>query len=103
LAFGHAFSEVNRYTVEVDQVGKHWRTDAEASPDFALRSNGPDGEMMAGDGETAAVGISVTGDLAGDVRKDLGGRSERIASLLLIQPERPLGHDCLRGAGDAIA
>jgi hypothetical protein len=103
FAFGHAFREVNRYTVEVDQLGKHWRTDAEASPDFALKSNGQDGEVLAGDGNTVAVGISVTGDVAGDVRKDLGGRGERVASLLLIQPERTLGHECLRGAGDAVA
>jgi hypothetical protein len=103
LAFGHAFSEVNRYTVEVDQLGKHWRTDAEASPDFALKSNGPDGEVLSGAGGTVAVGISVSGDLAADVRKDLAGRAERVSSLLLIQPERPLGHDCLRGVGDAVA
>ena len=103
LAFGHAFSAVNRYTLEVDQHGKHWRTDAETSPDFALESNGPDGEVMAGSGEAVAIGISVTGDLAGDVRRDLASRADKVASLLLIQPARPLGHDCLRGAGDVVA
>lgn len=100
LAFGHAFSEVNRYTIEVDQFGKHWRTDAEMSPDFALKS---DGEVLSGHGETVAAGISVTGDLAGDVRKDLSTQAEKVASLILIQPERPLGRDCIRGAGDVVA
>jgi hypothetical protein len=103
LAFGHAFSEVNRYTIEVDQLGKHWRTDTEMSPDFALKSNSPDGEVMTGSGETVAIGISVTGDLAGDVRRDLSAPANRVGALLLIQPERPLGHDCIRGAGDAVA
>ncbi len=103
LAFGYVFCQVNRYTIEVDQFGKLWRTDAEASPDFALTSNTPDGEVLDGEGATVAVGISVTGDLADDVRKDLEGRTERVASLLLIRPERELGRECLRGAGDAVA
>jgi hypothetical protein len=103
FAFGRVFSQVNRYTVEVDQLGKHWRTDAECSPDFSVVSNGSDGEVMSGGGGTVAVGISVSGDLAGDVREDLDKRGEKIASLLLIRPERALGHDCLRGAGDAVA
>ena len=30
FAFGFTFSEVNRYTIEVDQQGQHWRTDANA-------------------------------------------------------------------------
>lgn len=103
FAFGYSFSEVNRYTIEVDQFGKHWRTDAEASPDFALMSNAADGEKLDGDGTTVAVGISVTGDLTEDVCKDLEGRTERVASLLLIRPERELGRECVRGAGDAVA
>lgn len=103
FAFGRAFSEVNRYTIEVDQLGKHWRTDAEVSPDFAVTSNGSDGEEITGSGETVAVGISVTGDLAGDVRKDLETQAEKVSALLLIRPERALGYDCLRGAGDAAA
>jgi hypothetical protein len=103
LAFGHAFSQVNRYTIEVDQFGKHWRTDAEASPDFTVTVNAPDGEKVDGEGPTVAVGISVTGDLTEDVRKDLARRKERVAALLLIRPERELGKECLRGAGDAVA
>src|SRR5205823_3048261 len=70
---------------------------------FALISNAPDGETLHGEGTTVAVGISVTGDLAPDVRSDLEGRTEKVASLLLIRPERELGRECLRGAGDAVA
>jgi len=56
-----------------------------------------------GDGTTVAVGISVTGDLTDDVRKDLEGRTEQVTALLLIRPERELCRECLRGAGDAVA
>jgi hypothetical protein len=103
IAFGYAFCEVNRYTIEVHHFGKHWRTDAEASPDFVVSSHAPDGEILDGEGTTVAVSISVTGDLADDVRSDLEGRTEKVASLLLIRPERELGRECLRGAGDSVA
>ena len=52
LAFGHAFWEVNRDAVKVAELVKHWRTDAALGPDFALKSNQPNGGRLAGDGET---------------------------------------------------
>ncbi len=104
FAFGFTFSEVNRYTIEVDQQGQHWRTDSTPSPDFSLIHEGPTtGEVIDGEGTTVAVGISVTGSLAEDVREHLEHRREKVASLLLLQPNRGLGHDCIRGAGDAVA
>lgn len=104
FAFGFTFSEVNRYTIEVDQQGEHWRTDATPSPDFSLvPAVAAAGEVIDGEGTTVAVGISVTGSLADDVRHHLEHRREKVASLLLIQPNRELGHNCLRGAGDAVA
>jgi hypothetical protein len=103
-AFGFTFSEVNRYTIEVDQQGQHWRTDAEPSPDFSLVLEGPtSGEVIDEEGTAVAVGISVSGSLANDVRRDLEHRREKVASLLLVRASRELGHDCLRGAGDAVA
>jgi hypothetical protein len=36
FAFGFTFSDVARYTIEVDQNGQLWRTDAHASPNFDL-------------------------------------------------------------------
>jgi hypothetical protein len=106
LAFGHTFSEVNRYTIEIDQQGKLWRSDAPVSPNLRLISTsqgGFGGELVDGDGHTVAVGISVAGSLDDDVRQDLRHRNERVASLLLIRPERPLSHDCLSCEGDAVA
>jgi len=107
FAFGHCFSEVARYTIEVDQLGNHWRTDAEAAPDFrvvaASSDHLPDGEILDGEGDTVAVGISVTGPIDDDVRAYLSERKEKVASLLLIRPTRDLGRECLQNAGDVVA
>jgi hypothetical protein len=107
FAFGHCFSEVARYTIEVDQVGKLWRTDAVATPDFrvvaASRTRFPDGEILDGEGDTVAVGISVTGPIDEDVRAYLSESKEKVASLLLLRPTRDLGRECLHNAGDVVA
>src|SRR5256885_472613 len=87
-ALPHSFSEVARYTIEVEQMGKLWRTDAIASPGFhvvAASSNHlPDGEILDDEGDIVAVGISVTGPVDEDVRAYLSQRKEKVASLLLI-------------------
>ncbi len=107
FAFGHCFSEVARYTIEVDQLGNLWRTDAVATPDFrvvAASSNHLlDGEILDGEEDTVAVGISVTGPIDEDVRAYLSKRTEKVASLLLIRPTRDLGRECLQSAGDVVA
>ena len=104
FAFGFTFAEVNRYTIEVDQQGELWRSDATPSADFTLTLSGPtSGDIIDGEGRTVAVGISISGSLDDDVRRDLGRRTEKVASLLLLQPNRELGQSCLRGAGDAVA
>ena len=52
FAYGFTFSDVARYTIEVDQQGQLWRTDAHANPDFRLVFTGnngsPDGEILDG-------------------------------------------------------
>lgn len=105
FAFGFTFSDVARYTVEVDQNGRLWRTDAAPAGDFELQtaSASPAGETLDGDGETVAVGISVTGALDEDVRAFLADRTETVASLLLLRPVRELGRDCLQTASDVTA
>ncbi len=107
FAFGFTFSEVARYTIEVDQGGSRWRTDATGSTDFPLTvtsaGGSPQGETMDGEGETVAVGISVTGSLDADVRANLKERKEKIAALLLLRPDRELGRECLRSGGDVVA
>jgi hypothetical protein len=107
FAFGYAFSDVARNKIEIAQNDRLWRTDAIPNEDFCLRASDGmdvrDGEIVDGSGETVAVGISVTGALDEDVRNFMASRSEKIASLLLLRPERELGKDCLRDGGDAVA
>jgi hypothetical protein len=107
FAFGFCFSEVARFTIEVDQYGALWRTDAAPSPDFRLLTNNKSdpaaGEILAGTGKTVAVGVSVSGLLDDDVRNCLSSEREPVRALLLIRPEREPGRTCLRDAGDLAA
>ncbi len=107
FAFGFTFSEVARYTIEVDQRGQLWRTDAKPSPDFRLmitsETGSLDGERLDGEGATVAVGISVTGSLDEDVRRALQERTEQVSALLLLRPARELGATCFQSAGDVAA
>jgi hypothetical protein len=107
FALGYTFPEVARYTIEVEQQGQFWRTDAKPNENFNLvitsKDANPKGESLDGVGETVAVGISITGPLEEDVRRHLETRTEKVASLLLLRPQRELGRDCLNGATDAVA
>ena len=107
FAFGFVFSEVARYTIQVDQNGHLWRTDEVASKDFQIivtnSMGSSNGEVLDGEGSTVAVGISVTGALDEDVRAYLAQRTDRVSALLLLQPERELGRECLRSASDVSA
>lgn len=107
FAFGHAFSEVARYTIEVDQAGRRWRTDAKPSSDFHLVVSSADGaaegEVVGTKGSTVAIGLSVTGSLDDDVRKYLALGQQEVRALLLVRPNRDLGRECLRNAGDVVA
>jgi hypothetical protein len=103
FAFGHVFCDVAGYTIEMDQQGQLWQSDAAPSTDFMLTSNGPDGLPLDPDGETVAVAISVGADLEPDVRRHLEHRTEKIKAALFVRPTRSLDRHCLRDAGDAVA
>lgn len=107
FAFGHCFSGVNRYTIEVDQNERLWRTGDPVKNDFRMQicsaAGSPDGEILNGAGDTVAVGISVTGSLDEDVRSYLNTNSDQVAALLLLRPERALGRDCFRSQEDVRA
>ena len=107
FAFGHIFSEVARYVIEIDQYGKLWRTDAKPSNDFPIVIAGdnasPYGKTLDGQGDTVAVGISITGSLDDDVQAYLEERNSEVAALLLLRPEHELGRKCIRNAGDVVA
>lgn len=102
FGFGRAFSENARYLLEVDQRGLLWRTDAEPSPDFKLIATNGSGEQFDGDAETLAIGISVTSEIDSAVREHLSA-AHSASRLVLLAPNRPLGHACITSAGDAVA
>jgi len=100
FAFGYVFSDVARYTIEIDQQGELWRTDAAASA-LAIVESGRE-NVAGGDPSTVAVGISVTGFLEDDVRRHLE-TNPAAGNLLFLRPDRPLGRECLTSAGDVVA
>ncbi len=107
FAFGYAFSDVARYTIEIDQNSSLWRTDAIPTESFKMITSTSEAavgeEGLQGDIATVAVGISVTGSLDEDVRAYLKQNSHLAGALLLLRPEREVGPDCLRNANDVVA
>jgi hypothetical protein len=103
FAFGHVFCDVAGYTIEMDQQGQLWQSDARPSPDFTLTSNGPDGLPLDTDGQAVAVAVSVGADVERDVRRHLDFRTEKIKAALFVRPPRRLDRHCLRDARDAVA
>jgi hypothetical protein len=100
FAFGHTFSEVARFIIEVDQQGNLWRTDAQPSTLQVIeeaRETIPNGAAAA-----VAVGISVTGPLTDDVRTHVRA-SASAHELLLLRPDRDLGPGCFQSAADVTA
>ena len=71
MALGYVFPDVGGWTLEVDQNGQRWRTEAEPAGDISLVEQF---ESDGGDADTLAIGISITGDLTGD---DGAGRASR--------------------------
>lgn len=103
FAFGHVFCDVAGYTIEVDQQGEFWQSDATPRSDFTLTSNGPDGESLDLEGESLAVAISVSGDIESDIRRHMEHRTQQVKAMLFVRPTRNLDRHCLRDAGDAVA
>jgi hypothetical protein len=100
FAFGHTFSDVARYVIEVDQQGRLWRTDAQPSGLCVLEHARE--QFEGGDPSAVAVGISVSGALDDDVRAYLQATHVARAALYL-RPDRELGRECFSSAADAAA
>ncbi|GCE14569.1 SAVED domain-containing protein [Tengunoibacter tsumagoiensis] len=107
FAFGYVFSSVAGYTLSVEQNHQFWRTDAPENTDFSLITNNKnpsaiEGEVLSGEGETVAVGISAQGSIStldNDVKKYLSSQADKAAALLLLHSNT----DILKNAGDAVA
>ena len=107
FAFGHTFSSVARYTLECDQLGQLWRTDAEPSRNFnmVVSSAGglPSGEGIRDvTGQTVAVGISITSSLEDAVRSHISSGPREASALLFLRPDREFGATCLQSDQDAV-
>lgn len=102
FAFGHTFSQVAGYAIEVNQNGALWKTDANPNPDFKLASENGTGEAFGGNTGTVAVGVSVTGPIGNDVHSYIS-ESGGIDALLLLRPEVEPGNSALQSAGDVAA
>jgi SMODS-associated and fused to various effectors sensor domain len=99
FALGHTFSDVARYTIEVDQQAELWRTDAvptELETLEARRADVPDG-----DPSTVAVGISITGALDADVEAYVTD-TRSASKILFLHPNRELGRTVFTSAGDVV-
>ena len=97
LALGHVFPDVGGWTLEVDHSGRRWRSDAEPAEDISLVEQV---ESHSGDADTLAVGISITGDLSGDLKQYLAAAGEPAGTLLLLGINRPQDRSAIRSAGD---
>ncbi len=107
FGFGYVFSRVAGYTIEVQQSEDcFWRSDDQPSAGFALEAH-EEIPLTADRSDrtgvrTVACGISLTGDLSGDVLSDLKGR-ERVESVLFLRPARGLGMNALQSAGEVVS
>jgi hypothetical protein len=99
FAVGFVFSRVAGWTIEVDQNGAKWRNDASAAPGVNVLSELED---LGGDPDTLAVGVSLTGNLAGDVRAYLAEIGNPAGKLLLVTTSLGLG-TTIHSAGDLTA
>ena len=106
FAFGFIFSKVAGYTLEIKQNENPWRTDTQKNPDFSMNKGCIPPyikDILHVNSSCVAVGISITGSIKNAVCTYLQQSSENIANLLLLQPNRELGEDCFKTAGDVVA
>jgi hypothetical protein len=99
FAFGHVFSRVAGYEIEVQQGASHWRTDAAPSGLTLTTTRLSEG---APDTSALAIGLSVTGPLAADMQRHLDSIGFK-GAVLELRPVQGPSRDVLRGAGDAAA
>jgi SMODS-associated and fused to various effectors sensor domain len=99
FAFGRVFSRVAGYEIEVQQGASLWRSDASPSGFTLVPTAVPESGRVAA---TLAVGLSITGSLAVDIRRYLESVDFR-GAILELEPAGGPALDALQGAGDAVA
>jgi hypothetical protein len=107
FGFGHVFSRVGGYTIEVQQrEDELWRSDEAPDPtlkimverEIDLQSDAPPTSAKI----QVACGISITGDLSQDVLADLAGRN-RTEAVLFLRPHGGVSMNAFGHAGDVVA
>jgi hypothetical protein len=104
-AFGYTFGDVAGYTLEFDQRGSPWRTDASPATSFELNEldlKPLGGSRFDGPGECVAVAISVSDHIHRDVIKHLQS-SGAASQLRVFAPKDGPSPTVLSSAGDAVA
>jgi len=96
FAIGWVFRDSTGWTIEVDQNGSPYRTDATDATDVTLEEISED---LGGDAGTLAVAVSVTHDISGDVRNYLSASDQSAAQLLSVRTSLGTGR-VIRSAGD---
>lgn len=100
FAIGQVFPRVGGWTLEVDQAGHWWRNDVPGATDCEFTATIED---LGGDEGVLAVGVSITGDLGGDMRSFLSASGNPAEKLMLARPLGGLGPTAFRSAADAVA
>ena len=100
FAIGWVFSRVAGWTIEADQAGRRWRNDAPEAADVEVIETIDD---LGGEEGTLAVGVSITGDLSGDVAAFLAESGSGAEKFLHVRPNLGTGPAAIRSAGDLTA
>jgi hypothetical protein len=98
FAVGFVFRQTTGWTLDVEQYGAFWRTDARPSSVGIVTKVEP----RDGSPATAAVVVSITGDASADVRRHLDGAGNPAAHLVHVAVASP-GRDAVTDAGDLVA
>lgn len=97
FAIGWVFSHVAGWTIEVEQNGNRWRDDAPEADDITLNETLDD---LGGEHGTLAVGVSITGDLSGDVQAFLAESGVSAEKFLHVSSNLGMGPAAIRSASD---
>lgn len=99
FAVGYVFRETGGWTLETDQYGSRWRTDAAPATDLDITVEAAE---RTGPADVVAIGISVSGDIAPDVRANLERMGDPAGRLLFVTMAN-LGREAVRSDADLVA
>lgn len=105
FAIGFTFPSVGGFTVEVKQRDVFWNSGVDyssSSIEALITTDDNTGLLVNENGDTLAVGLSVTGDLANDVLKYISKEEREVKSVLFIEPHSGTGDRIIKSNEDAL-